>query len=98
MKFAAKRPDGKLGSYIFVPVVTQEDENYAPESRKGLIVGLGWQPELFDDISQRGRWEDSEDYQEFTGFLTTNKELQQSPYRGANIYDQQKFDFRIIFG
>ena len=97
MKFRHKRGDGLDGSFIFVPVVTQEDENYSPESRKGLIVGLGWQPEVFDNISQRGRWENSDDYQEFVGYVTTNHELQSSSSKGANIYDQQKFDFRMLF-
>lgn len=96
MKFRWNRADGQTGSYIFVPVVTQEDEEYTPESRRGLIVGLGWNPELFDDISQRGRWENSEDYQEFVGYVTTNPEFQSATSKGANIYDQQRFDFRRI--
>lgn len=94
MKFPWKRADGQSGHYTFVPVVTQEDEEFSPESRKGLVVGLGWTPDLFDDISQRGRWENCEDYEEFVGYVTTNPELQGSYRKGANIYDQQRFDFR----
>lgn len=95
MKFRWKRSDGQNGSYIFVPVVTQEDEDLTVESRKGLIVGLGWQPELFDNISVRGRWENSDEYQEFIGYVTTNPELQGATTKGPNIYDQQRFDFSI---
>lgn len=94
MKFRWLRADGQNGSFVYVPVVTQEDEEFSPESRNGLIVGLGWIPEIFDDISQRGRWENSEDYQEFVGFVTTNLDLQSSYMKGSNIYDQQRFDFR----
>ena len=97
MKFRWKRADGQNGHYIFVPVVTQEDEEFSPESRKGLIVGLGWTPEIFEDISQRGRWENCEDYQEFVGYVTTNPELQSAGSKGANIYDQQRFDIRKKF-
>lgn len=97
MKFRSLRADGQNGSFVYVPVVTQEDEEYSPESRKGLIVGLGWIPEIFDDISQRGRWENSEDYQEFVGYVTTNLDLQSSYLKGPNIYDQQRFDFRKFF-
>ena len=91
MKFHHQRADGQRGNYSFVPVVTQEDENYSPESRKGLIVGLGWTPALYSDISHRGRWENSEDYQEFVGYITTNPELQSAASKGPNIYDQQRF-------
>lgn len=97
MKFRWKRADGQNGHLIFVPVVTQEDEDFSPESRKGLIVGLGWTPELFEDISQRGRWENCEDYQEFVGYVTNNPELQSAGSKGANIYDQQRFDVRKNF-
>ena len=97
MKFRWKRNDGQNGSFIFVPVVTQEDEDFSPESRKGLLVGLGWQPEIFDDISVRGRWENSTDYQEFVGYVTTNLELQNATSKGPNIYDEQRFNFSRLF-
>lgn len=96
MKFKWKRRDGQNGSYIFVPVVTQEDSDFSPESRNGLIVGLGWQPEFFDDIGNRSRIENSTDYQEFIGYVTTNPELQNATTKGPNIYDQQRFNFRKL--
>jgi hypothetical protein len=94
MKFRWKRRDGQNGSYSFVPVVTQEDSDFNPESRSGLIVGLGWQPEQFDDMTQRARIENSTDYQEYVGYVTTNPELQNATTKGPNIYDQQRFNVR----
>lgn len=96
MQFRWKRSDGQNGSFVFVPLVTQEDEDFSPESRKGLILGLGWMPQLFENKTQRGRWEDSETYQEFIGYVTTNPELQNATTKAGNIYDQQLFDFSIV--
>lgn len=79
------------GSSIFLPVITQEDEESSYASRKGLIVGLGWIPSSFEAPANRGRWENFLEPQTYTGFVTTNEELQGT--KGANIYDEQLWDF-----
>lgn len=78
------------GGFVFVPVVTQEDEECTLESRKGLIVGLGWSPERYRHVQQRPRWENTWDYQEFTGIVTTNEELQVGK-KQPNIANEQLF-------
>lgn len=90
MKFRVDRIKFQ-GSSLFVPVITQEDEDSSYASRKGLIVGLGWIPHKVDSPAMRGRWENFLEPQTYTGFVTTNEELQGS--KGANIYDQQLWDF-----
>ena len=97
MKFRWKRSDGQAGSYIFIPVVTVEDEDFSPESRRGLIVGLGWNPEIYDEISHRGIVQFGDEYKEYVGYVTNNPDLQSSYSKKGNIYDQQRFDFRKSF-
>lgn len=95
MKFRADRGDFN-GSWLFVPVVTREDEDYTEQSREGLIVGLGWIPSQFDHVWNRGRWEQVTNHQEFVGIVTTNEELQ-NLNRGHNVFDEQAFDVSTIF-
>lgn len=90
MKFQVDRLQFR-GSSLFVPVITQEDEESTFASRKGLIVGLGWIPQSVDAPSLRGRWENFMDPQTYVGFVTTNEELQNGT--GANVYDEQLWDF-----
>ncbi len=95
MKFRVDRY-GFVGSMHFVPLVTNEDDDASHESREGLLLGLGWIPHNFDDVSNRFRFENSHDYQEFTGIVTTNEELAGRNSQ-ANIYDEQKFDVRHYY-
>jgi cytochrome oxidase assembly protein ShyY1 len=90
MKFPVKRLNFE-GRSLFVPVITEEDEESSYGSRKGLIVGLGWIPKSVDSPASRGRWENFLDTQNYVGYVTTNEELQNGT--GGNIYDEQLFDF-----
>ena len=83
------------GSSMFLPVITKEDDESSYASRQGLIVGMGWIPKQFEAPAMRGRWENFLEPQTYTGFVTTNEELQNGT--GANIYDEQLWDFSKVF-
>lgn len=94
MKFRYDRY-GYKGSLHFVPLVTNEDEDATEESREGLIFGIGWIPSNYDDVSNRFRFENSSDYQEFVGIVTTNEEIA-GRNKEPNIYDEQLFSVRML--
>ena len=94
MKFRYDRY-GYRGSLHFVPLVTNEDADATEESREGLIFGIGWIPQNYDDVSNRFRFENSSDYQEFVGIVTTNQEIA-GKNKEPNIYDEQLFNVRML--
>jgi hypothetical protein len=85
------RREGCDGTMIFVPLVTQEGAEYEEETRKGLILGLGWQPIQYKHPSTRGRWEETFKYLDFVGIVTRNEELTKGFFKKPNIFDEQLF-------
>lgn len=75
------------GNLMFVPLVTREDFSSLTFLREGLILGLGWIPQRFEHPSNRDRWENTEDYRDFVGIVTTNEEIN-GRNKEPNIYDE----------
>lgn len=85
------RREGCNGTMVFVPLVTEEGPKYEEETRKGVILGLGWQPIQYKEIPTRGRWEETFKYHEFVGIVTRNEELTKNFFKKPNIFDEQLF-------
>ena len=90
------RRQGCDGTMVFVPLVTEEGPKYEEETRKGLILGLGWQPMQYKDVPSRGRWEETFKYLDFVGIVTRNEELTKSFFKKANIFDEQLFSVGML--
>lgn len=78
---------GFKGALHFLPLVTREDENATEESRNGLILGIGWIPLTFEHPTNRFRFENSFEYQDFVGIVTTNDEIN-GRNKKANLFDE----------
>ena len=84
---------------LFLPLVTKEDEQYTEESREGLILGLGWVPQLFSDVvDRREGFQETYNYLEFVGVVTRNEELTHNFIKKPNYWDEQEFKIgKILF-
>lgn len=98
MKFSKPRA-GFQGNMLFLPLVTKEDEQYTEESREGLILGLGWIPQLFSDVvDRREGFQETYNYLEFVGVVTRNEELTHNFIKKPNYWDEQEFNIgKILF-
>lgn len=85
---------GFKGVAIFLPLVTKEDEEFSYESREGLLLGTGWMPNNFRHVTNRGRWENTQDYIEHVGIVTTNEELYNPWSTQGNVYGEQYYSIR----
>lgn len=81
---------GYEGNLTFIPLVTREDFSNLSYLREGLILGIGWIPSNYDSPSNRERWENTEDYIDYVGIVTTNEEINGKD-KVPNIYDDQHF-------
>jgi len=42
-----KLRNGQVGAHMLQPLITEEDEELSPESRKGIIVNRGYTPKNY---------------------------------------------------
>ena len=76
-----------------MPCVTKEAADFDPATREGLILGVGWIPEIYRSIYHRGEEGQSFEYDTFTGVVTTNEELQVGLFnKRGNVFNEQQFE------
>lgn len=85
------------GYHLITPIVTDEDENFHPDTRKGILLNQGWCP-LFTLPFQNMMHEwDSSKPVEYTAFVSQGEDHRKFFRQGGNIDCEQKFEMNEFY-